>query len=61
MLQRGMKSNWCNAGVVGAFKGLGKGLESVVTRPLKGFGLAGYSVMESMHVKNPKCLRPSTK
>lgn len=38
------------AGVKGAVKGLGKGLGSVVTRPLQGFRMSGYSLWETLHV-----------
>ena len=37
------------AGVKGAFKGMGRGVSHAVTRPIKGFGLASYSIWESVN------------
>ena len=52
-------------GVKGAIKGAGKGLFNAVARPVKGAGLAGYSVISGLPGLNheqPKCFStPHTK
>jgi len=46
---------------------MGVGVQHAVTRPIKGVGLAGYSVWEYLHPSAegapsyPKCFMPNTK
>lgn len=57
------KSKDC-AGFVGAIKGVGRGVQHVITRPLKGVGLAAECVLDSI-TPNPhqgshlKCFMPA--
>jgi hypothetical protein len=52
---------------MGAVKGMGLGVHHMVTRPIKGVGLAGYSIWECLAPTPeggptyPKCLMPSTR
>lgn len=57
----------CSTGLVGAVKGMGLGVQHVISRPIKGVGLAGYSVWESLTSQEgrnsvPKCfMAPDTR
>lgn len=58
-------SSMCSAaGFVGAMKGMGLGVQHVISRPIKGVGLAGYSVWESLgesKLSKPKCFMPQAR